>query len=486
MSGASKSTTTATPWKIQEKYLKGGFEKAAHLLDKGPADYYGGKTLAGFTGEERNAQAGIMNVAKSQMMKNMLRDQRQQLGASYRRAAGMDQLAKQAQKTGLRSAAGIRQMGNQATAAAIRDANKVGAYGQGAMNYGQGAMKRGLSQGQYSNITPFQSSQLKEMLAGKVNVDALNPVLAARKRDIMGQLEGPGGMLAQIRQKTLGYQPGGGSRGDIVTGMAAKEATQRLMDESKGMYADAFSQAQQRRLPAGQMALDAQLAAQQLGMQGAQQRLGAGQLRQQGYGQGIGARTGAGQLQQQAFGTGLSARQAAGGLQQQAFGTGLSARQAAGQQGLSALDRAQGVMDSQYDRFGRMQGVGAQKRAMKQEEYNQKMAKYNYNANKHQQALQNYMSMISGQYGGSTTSNPSALSSMGQLAALFQGFQSDIRVKENIVPEATHWKGFNVYTFNYIGDDTPRRGVMAQEVERTRPDAVYEIGGVKHVAYGIL
>jgi len=486
MSGASKSTTTATPWKIQEKYLKGGFEKAAHLLDKGPADYYGGKTLAGFTGEERNAQAGIMNVAKSQMMKNMLRDQRQQLGASYRRAAGMDQLAKQAQKTGLRSAAGIRQMGNQATAAAIRDANKVGAYGQGAMNYGQGAMKRGLSQGQYSNITPFQSSQLKEMLAGKVNVDALNPVLAARKRDIMGQLEGPGGMLAQIRQKTLGYQPGGGSRGDIVTGMAAKEATQRLMDESKGMYADAFSQAQQRRLPAGQMALDAQLAAQQLGMQGAQQRLGAGQLRQQGYGQGIGARTGAGQLQQQAFGTGLSARQAAGGLQQQAFGTGLSARQAAGQQGLSALDRAQGVMDSQYDRFGRMQGVGAQKRAMKQEEYNQKMAKYNYNANKHQQALQNYMSMISGQYGGSTTSNPSALSSMGQLAALFQGFRSDIRVKENIVPEATHWKGFNVYTFNYIGDDTPRRGVMAQEVERTRPDAVYEVDGIKHVAYGIL
>ena len=38
MSGASKSTTTAAPWKIQEKYLKGGFEKAAHLLDKGRAD----------------------------------------------------------------------------------------------------------------------------------------------------------------------------------------------------------------------------------------------------------------------------------------------------------------------------------------------------------------------------------------------------------------------------------------------------------------
>ena len=63
---------------------------------------------------------------------------------------------------------------------------------------------------------------------------------------------------------------------------------------------------------------------------------------------------------------------------------------------------------------------------------------------------------------------------------------SDIHIKENIVPEAAHWKGFNVYTFNYIGDPKPRRGVMAQEVERSRPDAVYDIGGVKHVAYGVL
>jgi len=260
-------------------------------------------------------------------------------------------------------------------------------------------------------------------------------------------------MLAQIRQKTLGYQPGGGSRGDIVTGMAAKEATQRLMDESKGMYADAYAQAQQRRLPAGQMALDAQLAAQQLGMQGGQLGLGAGGLAQQGYGTGL---------------------------------QGVGAAGQAGQLGLGAVDRMPGVMNAMYDRFGRMQGVGAQQRAMNQEQINQKMAKYNYNQNKHMQHLQNYMANISGQYGGTTTSNPSALSSMGQLAALFQGFRSDIRVKENIVPEATHWKGFNVYTFNYIGDDIPRRGVMAQEVERTRPDAVYEVGGVKHVVYGVL
>ena len=439
MSGASKSTTTAAPWKIQEKYLKGGFEKAAHLLDRGAPKYYSGKTLAGFTPEERQAQAGIMNTAKSAAVKKLGSDARAQLAKTYNLS---DRLAGQATRIGQRGVSDARTR-----------ANKLGAYGTGAMNYGKGAMQSGMTQDQYSNITPFQSSQLKDMLAGKVNVDQLNPVLASRKRDIMSQLEGPQGMLAQIRQKTLGYQPGGGSRGDIVTGMAAKEATQRLMDESKGMYADAYAQAQQRRLPAGQMALDAQLAAQQLGMQGGQLGLGAGGLAQQGYGTGL---------------------------------QGVGAAGQAGQLGLGAVDRMPGVMNAMYDRFGRMQGVGAQKRAMTQEGYNQAMAKYNYNQNKDMQHLQNYMANISGQYGGSTTSNPSPLSSMGQLAALFQGFRSDIRVKENIVPEATHWKGFNVYTFNYIGDDTPRRGVMAQEVERTRPDAVYEVGGVKHVVYGVL
>ena len=368
MSGATKSTTSAKPWEVQIPYLESGFKKAGQILDKGPADYYGGKTQAEFAGPEAWAHGRIADFVRGKTMKNMQANQRNQLNKSYRRADQMDTLAGAAQKHGI----GV--------------ANKVGAYGQGAMNYGKGAMKTGMTQDQYSNITPFQSSQLKDMLAGKVNVSQLNPVLAARKRDIMSQLEGPQGMLAQIRQKTLGYQPGGGSRGDIVTGMAAKEATQRLMDESKGMYADAYARAQERRLPAGQMSLDAQLAAQKLGMQGAETRLGAGRLGQQAYGTALGART------------------------------------AAGQQGLGALDRAQGVMMTPIDIAKQVGSQGAQTRAWEQEKMNQSMAKHNYNANKEQQALQNYMSMISGLYGGSGSYNASPVSTMGSVASLFKGF----------------------------------------------------------------
>ena len=161
-----------------------------------------------------------------------------------------------------------------------------------------------------------------------------------------------------------------------------------------------------------------------------------------------------------------------------------------GQLGLSAMGQYPSIMQAPLGMYGAVGKVGAQQRAYNQEGINQAMSKYNYGAMAPQQALQNYMAMISGNYGGQSTATPSPLSQMGQMASLVMGLRSDIRVKENIVPEATHWKGFNVYTFNYIpsyGDPVPRRrGVMAQEVERTRPDAVVEIDGIKHVAYGWL
>ena len=440
MSGASKSTTTAAPWDIQIDPLKAGFAQAGHLLDKSKtAKYYGGDTLAGFTSPEKQAQKGIQHYATGDAVKKMGRDARSQLSRTYGLA---------------------NRLGTQATgygAGAVKDAQRrageVGAYGSNLMGYGNQATKYGLTQGDYAGMTPFQGQQLSDMLAGKVNTGQLGAVTSAMGRDIMDTLSAPGGMLSQIRGQQVGYQPGGSSRGDIVTGMAARGASQKLADQASRMYADAYSKAQERRLPAGQLALGAQQQAQQLGLSGGQLGLSAGQLAQQGYGTGL---------------------------------EGVGAAGRAGQLGLSALSQYPSTMQAGYDRFGQLGKMGAQQRAMTQEGYNQEMAKYNWQQNKDQQALQNYMANISGQYGGSTTSSPSALSSMGQLASLFSGFKSDIRVKENIVPEATHWKGFNVYTFNYIGDDIPRRGVMAQEVERTRPDAVYEIDGVKHVAYGIL
>ncbi|WP_208433012.1 tail fiber domain-containing protein [Bartonella taylorii] len=60
----------------------------------------------------------------------------------------------------------------------------------------------------------------------------------------------------------------------------------------------------------------------------------------------------------------------------------------------------------------------------------------------------------------------------------------DVRAKENIVPVGEK-NGYPLYTFNYKGDPQRYRGVLAQEVLRLNPDAVYVHAKTKllHVNY---
>lgn len=62
---------------------------------------------------------------------------------------------------------------------------------------------------------------------------------------------------------------------------------------------------------------------------------------------------------------------------------------------------------------------------------------------------------------------------------------SDARLKEDIAPVGELYDGTNVYRYRYKWDDPSitRLGLMAQEVEKTRPDAVAEVGGYKAVDY---
>ena len=151
------------------------------------------------------------------------------------------------------------------------------------------------------------------------------------------------------------------------------------------------------------------------------------------------------------------------------------------------------IMNAPLATYGALGQVGEQQRAMQQEAINRDMAKYQYDVSKPQSQLANYMSMISGDYGGTTTQvapGQSPLSSLASIAGIIGpsglGLVSDIRVKRNIVPEGTSWKGLDVYTYNYLGQSTRRRGVMAQDVEKIYPNAVSEFGGVKHVDYGAI
>ena len=64
---------------------------------------------------------------------------------------------------------------------------------------------------------------------------------------------------------------------------------------------------------------------------------------------------------------------------------------------------------------------------------------------------------------------------------------SDARLKTAIVPAGTTSSGFNLYDFSYIGQPEVWRGVMAQEVLKTHPEAVSTgSNGFLAVDYGML
>lgn len=62
---------------------------------------------------------------------------------------------------------------------------------------------------------------------------------------------------------------------------------------------------------------------------------------------------------------------------------------------------------------------------------------------------------------------------------------SDERVKDNITPVGKLENGLPVYTFRYKGDPVTRLGLVAQDVEKVKPEAVREVGGVKTVNYAL-
>lgn len=92
---------------------------------------------------------------------------------------------------------------------------------------------------------------------------------------------------------------------------------------------------------------------------------------------------------------------------------------------------------------------------------------------------------IGAQNAASSNAGLFGLGSAGIGAAALLAF-SDERLKTNIEKVGERDDGIGVYTYDYKWGDGPYVGVMAQEVERVRPDAVVNIDGAKAVAYSKL
>lgn len=93
-----------------------------------------------------------------------------------------------------------------------------------------------------------------------------------------------------------------------------------------------------------------------------------------------------------------------------------------------------------------------------------------------QVATQNIIAGV-GKAQAKSSSKSSMFGAIGSVASAALAIFSDERLKENIVKVGTHENGYGIYEFNYKGDKTRRRGVIAQEVERVRPDLVVSENG---------
>lgn len=175
---------------------------------------------------------------------------------------------------------------------------------------------------------------------------------------------------------------------------------------------------------------------------------------------------------------------------------------------MTAVGQAAGLNQAQYFNPNAALAAGGVQQTQRQNEDSARMAAYNYNRDQPTNALNSYMAQIGGNYGtsgmtqsGTSTpyyTNPGAtgLGAGLGIASLFSGgdksaasgignmfSKSDRRLKTDIRLIGKSFDGQNIYAYRFLGEPQTQIGLMAQEVEALRPDAVVEVEGVKHVDY---
>jgi hypothetical protein len=276
--------------------------------------------------------------------------------------------------------------------------------------------------------------------------------------------------------------------------MAGRQEQERLARLGLDYGREQFGQRMQRGMfgleRAGQQ-FGQDLQRGQLGLQAAGQQFGQGlqgaqfgaDLAQQQFLQGLGQAEFENAAQQQAFGQAQAAQSAQNLAQQQSFD------QAMQRAALAQQARQQGIQERSYVRnlplndiatlLGTSPGIQAPQFTAPAQVGVQAGDLIGATLGVNNQLLQQaqmQQQARSGLLGGLMSLG----GSLGSAAIM-----SDIRMKDNI-KRVGKYRDHALYSYNYKGSADRVLGVMAQEVEKTHPQAVIEIGGIKHVNYGAL
>lgn len=96
---------------------------------------------------------------------------------------------------------------------------------------------------------------------------------------------------------------------------------------------------------------------------------------------------------------------------------------------------------------------------------------------------QQYQGALAG-YNAQTASNNQTTQDAASLGMMALMFASDEKLKTDIRKVGTLPSGPNIYQFRYKGKPDKELGLVAQDVEKTHPEAVFNLGGTKYVNYG--
>jgi hypothetical protein len=492
-------TTNSAPWTAQQNYLTDGFSEAGNIYRATQSgelgQYYPNATytpMSGSTQAGLNQMQNLGNYGNAQQ--NQAADNTSALlGSGAAALPGYNNLNFYAQGQG-----GVGTMGGYGAlqGAANNGSGASGLQGFKGLNYysqnplsasgleGGGTLS-GFANGQYSGNNPhFQQMVQDSFNAARPSIDS---AFAAS-----GRL-------------------GSGNHDMAIADSANRAATQlgyQNYSDSLGRQLGAAGQLSQNQMGLQGQQIGASQALGGLDLSAMQQRLGAaGTLNNQTIAaqqQGIGA---AGTLNQNAL---------------NAYGLG----QAGAQQSQTA----------QLANAGALMQAGQAQEGYQNQALQDQINRWNYQQNLPLNNLANYMGMIQGNYGGtSTTTQPiqqnqfmqglggasGLLGALGQaggrngiagLGSLFgssaagagaagasgaggaaAGFgtaaeyagpflaalpaASDVRLKENISRVGLLDNGLPVYSYNYKGENKPQIGLMAQDVAQVKPHAVTDIGG---------
>jgi hypothetical protein len=243
----------------------------------------------------------------------------------------------------------------------------LGEFGQGALQSSAGFTGAPILD--ESNASPV----MQQMLSGSVQQNPfINQAISSFANDAVGNFQQQ--VMPAMRASQIAYQPGGSSRGDIASGIAAGNVGRSIADFANRSYMDAFNSAQQ-------------------------QQMGAAQLMEQARGQ---------RAQE-------SLAQAGGAFQPALAGESLITQRLGG--GLGAYPS---VAQAPVDMMTSLGDVGYGQREMEQQLLDESVNRYQFEQNIEDQKLQNYMNLIQGNYGGTSVSTAER-GGLGLAGALGQG-----------------------------------------------------------------